>query len=272
MTKKKINYDLVKEVTKGAHLSEQSHTKRSSEQIVEIPLESLEQNPYQPRINIDREYIEDLANSIKENGLVQPITVVQNGEKYTIVYGHRRVAAHVKLEEQTIKAIVRDDIKKDSMAILPIVENIQREDMNPIETAISLKRIITDRIINSQSELSKTLGVNRSWVSKMLSILKLPESVIEKIRVDGYKDVEVLTYLNRLSENHMDVYNTIRSLDRKSAIAYIKKTVGEKTIHSLKRVETKGNKIVINTKGLASSKKEEIKRYLNKIEELLSLN
>lgn len=270
MAKRKINYDLVKDVTKGAHLAEQGGIRKSSEQIVKIPLDALKENPYQPRIEIDSEYIEELANSIRENGLIQPITVVKNGDAFTILYGHRRVAAHHKLKKDSIKAIVKEDADKAEMAIKPLVENIQRQDMNPIETVISLKRILDDEIVKSQSDLAKLLGVSKGWISKMFSVLKLPKEVIQVVRSDGYKDVDILARLNTLQDNHMDVYNVVKTMDRKGARVYIKKISGKTQSFEEKRVEKIGNKIVINMKNLSESKKEEIQEYLGKIEEILS--
>ncbi len=267
--KKIINYDLVKTVTKNASLSEQYNSKNFNEQIIEISLDNTIQNPYQPRIVITNEKLNELANSIKENGLIQPITVVRNNEEYTIIYGHRRVAAHVKLGLKTIKAVVLDKVEHAQLAILPVVENLQRENMNPIETAISMKRILDEKIVNNQNELAEKVGLTKSWISKMLSVLKLPNELINIIRRENYNDITVLSALNKLDNKQLEIYNIIKNLDRKTALKYIKDKT-QKKINTLEdRVFVKGNKVTINLKGLSSTKSTEIKQYLDKISTIL---
>lgn len=268
--KKTIDYNLVKEVTKSASLSEQQYSQLSKEQIVEIPVNDLIQNPYQPRIVMPDDKLNELTKSIKDNGLIQPITVVQEDDKYIIIYGHRRAAAYLKLGLEKIKAIILDKVEHAQLAILPLVENLQRESMNPIETAMSMKRIINEKIVQNQNELAERVGLTKSWISKMMSVLKLPNELLDTIRNEGYNDVTVLSALNKLSKDHLEIYNAIKNLDRKTALQYIKEKLENKSPIVVNRIITSGNKVTINLKGLSSTKKSEIKQYIDKINNILN--
>jgi ParB family chromosome partitioning protein len=272
MTKRKktIDYNLVKEVTKSASLSEQQYSQPSKEQIVEIPVNDLIQNPYQPRIVMTDEKINELADSIKDNGLIQPITVVQEDDKYIIIYGHRRTAAHLRLGLEKIKAIVLDKVEHAQLAILPLVENLQRESMDPIETAISMKRIINEKIVRNQNELAEKVGLTKSWISKMMSVLKLPNELLDVVRNEGYSDITVLAALNKLNKDHLEIYKIIKNLDRKAALKYIKERSENNITTATNRIVTKGNKVTINLKGLSSTKTTEIKQYIDKINNILN--
>lgn len=264
-----IDYSLVKSVIKGASLSEQIQIQSEEEQVTDIAIQKLKENPFQPRIDMRYEKLEELANSIKENGLLQPITIVKKGDNYVIIYGHRRVQACLLLGKKTIKAIVLQKVEHAQLAILPLVENIQRENMNPVETAISMKRIIDEKVVNSQNELADHLGLTKSWVSKILSVIKLPDDVLKAIKTDGYSDVTVLTTLNKLSQNHLEIYNNVKDLSRQAALKYIKTINGYPPKTVLKRIVWEKNKVSINLKGLPIETVEDVKKHIKKLEMIL---
>ena len=150
--------------------------------INEIELSKIEANPFQPRTKFDAEALEELAVSIKEIGLIQPITLRKVGEdKYQIIAGERRFRAAQLAGLETIPAYVRK-AKDDGMLEMALVENIQREDLDSVEIALSYQRLI-DELEYTQEELSSRVGKKRSTIANYLRLLKLP-AVVQKGLID----------------------------------------------------------------------------------------
>ncbi len=152
--------------------------------IVEIGLDSIEVNPYQPRSYFNEEALRELASSIKELGVIQPITVrISKGDKFQLVSGERRFRASKLIGNNTIPAYIR--IANDHELLeMALVENIQRKDLDPIEVALSYKRLI-DEIEFTQEEMSLRVGKNRSTISNYLRLLKL-DPIIQTGMRDGF--------------------------------------------------------------------------------------
>ncbi len=152
--------------------------------IVEIPLDDIEVNPYQPRQQFDEESLNELAASIRELGIIQPITVRRTGDnKFQLVSGERRFRASKIAGLKTIPAYIRlaDD---NEMLEMALVENIQRRDLDPVEIALSYQRLI-DEIGLTQEALSKRVGKKRSTVTNYLRLLKLTPIIQTGMR-DGF--------------------------------------------------------------------------------------
>jgi ParB family chromosome partitioning protein len=149
--------------------------------IVEIELTSIEVNPYQPRFHFDEEALRELAISIKQLGVIQPITVRKiDDNKFQLVSGERRFRASKLIESKTIPAYIR--IANDQeMLEMALVENIQRTNLDPIEIALSYQRLI-DEINLTQEEMSKRVGKKRSTISNYLRLLKLDPIIQTGIR------------------------------------------------------------------------------------------
>jgi len=144
--------------------------------ISEIDLNKIEANPFQPRSKFDEEALRELAASIKELGLIQPITLRKNGDdKYQIIAGERRFRASQLAGLTSIPAYVRK-AKDDGMLEMALVENIQREDLDSIEIALSYQRLI-DELEYTQEELSSRVGKKRSTIANYLRLLKLTASI-----------------------------------------------------------------------------------------------
>ncbi len=152
------------------------------EQIVDIKLDELRSNPYQPRKVFDEEKLKELADSIKERGVFQPIIVKRSIKGYEIIAGERRVKASQMAGLETIPAIVRDFSDEDMMEIA-LLENLQRENLNAIEEANAYKKLL-DNLSLTQEELAKKLGKSRSHITNMLGLLNLPEEVKNLINED----------------------------------------------------------------------------------------
>jgi ParB family chromosome partitioning protein len=150
--------------------------------INEIELAKIEANPFQPRTSFDEEALNELANSIREIGLIQPITLRKIGdEKYQIIAGERRFRAAQLAGLTSIPAYIRK-AKDEGMLELALVENIQREDLNAIEIALSYQRLL-EELEFTQEELSTRIGKNRSTIANYQRLLRLP-AVIQKGIID----------------------------------------------------------------------------------------
>ena len=144
-----------------------------------IPIKDLSRNKFQPRKNFNKESLEELTNSIREQGVIQPIIVrpdKTNDGKYEIIAGERRWLASQNAGLHEIPAVILDVDDNKSLEFA-IVENIQRQDLNPIEEAKSYQRLINDFNYN-QEKLSKFIGKSRSYIANSLRLLGLPEEVL----------------------------------------------------------------------------------------------
>lgn len=144
--------------------------------VSKISVSDIEANPFQPRTEFEKEALVDLANSIKEHGIIQPITVRKLGYgKYQLISGERRFRASQIVGLTEVPAYIR--IANDqAMLEMAIVENIQRQDLNPVEVAISFKRLIEECEL-TQEELGEKVSKNRSTVTNYLRLLKLPDVI-----------------------------------------------------------------------------------------------
>jgi ParB family chromosome partitioning protein len=151
--------------------------------IIEIELVDIEVNPYQPRTYFDEDSLRELASSIKELGVIQPITVRKIGENFQLVSGERRFRASKLIGNKSIPAYIRT-ANDQEMLEMALVENIQRKNLDPIEVALSYQRLI-DEIQLTQEELSVRVGKKRSTVTNYLRLLKLDPILQTGIR-DGF--------------------------------------------------------------------------------------
>ena len=147
--------------------------------ITEIPLADIRSNPYQPRVIFDSEALEELANSIKEHGVIQPIIVKKGIKGYELVAGERRSRAAKLAGLQTIPAIVKEFNDVEMMEIA-LIENIERENLNPIEEARAYENILKINNI-TQEELAHKFSKSRSYITNMLGLLSLPDMVIKLV-------------------------------------------------------------------------------------------
>ncbi|MDA0758273.1 MAG: ParB/RepB/Spo0J family partition protein [Bacteroidetes bacterium] len=152
--------------------------------IVELPINQIEVNPFQPRTNFENEKISELANSIQELGIIQPITVRKTGFKsFQIISGERRFRAIKSLKIESVPAFIR--IANDQQSLeMALVENIQRQNLDPIEIALCYQRLIDD-IKLTQEQMSTRVGKKRSTISNYLRLLKLDPIIQTGIR-DGF--------------------------------------------------------------------------------------
>lgn len=147
---------------------------------IELELARIDPNPLQPRKHFDTGLIDQLAGSIREHGVVQPILVARNGDRYQLIAGERRYRAAKQAGLTKIPAVVKEGATRGDVLQLALIENIQRADLNPLEEANAYKQL-HDEFGLTQEEISKRVGKERSTVANSLRLLKLPESVRQMV-------------------------------------------------------------------------------------------
>ena len=150
-------------------------TEIDKEYVHQLPINKIDVNKAQPRKNFNQETIAALADSIKANGMLQPITVQKTGDRYEIIAGERRYRACRLLKLETVPAIIKE-LSPRQVCELALIENLQREDLNPIETATAIDSLMKDYSL-TQQEVSERIGASRPAIANALRLLKLPESV-----------------------------------------------------------------------------------------------
>jgi ParB family chromosome partitioning protein len=157
--------------------------------VLEIPIDQIEVNPFQPRTHFDETALQELADSIKVHGIIQPITVRRlAANQYQLISGERRLQAAIRAGLKNIPAYVRT-ANDQQMLEMALIENIQRENLNAIEIALSYQRLISECNLK-QEELGERVGKNRATVTNYLRLLKLPP------------DIQIAVRDNRLSMGH----------------------------------------------------------------------
>tara|TARA_B100001029_G_scaffold178814_1_gene186401 strand:+ start:918 stop:1775 length:858 start_codon:yes stop_codon:yes gene_type:complete len=263
--------------------NEKTYNTTSSVNFKEIDINLIKLNPYQPRTNFNQKDIDDLSSSIKELGLIQPITVKAEIDNYELISGERRLRAFKQLNIKTIPAYVRKADDQTSLE-MALVENIQRKDLDPIEIAISYVRLI-DELKLSQEEMSKRVGKDRSTIANYIRLLKLDPIIQSGIRdnfismghgrclinIDS-NDKQLFIY-EKILRNSLSVRQT-EKIVKEMSNGKIKKShvIDKNLIKKIKILETKYNlRIELkleNDKGAMSfkfSNKKELDELINKL-------
>ena len=241
MAKRKINAAMILAAGEDAHLQTKekvSHAKPiDGETFLELNIEEIKNNPMQPRIHIDKEELKDLARSIKLHGLIQPIAVIKVGEHdYILKAGQGRWLAHKELGLKKIKAIVQEETilpKKESDKALfeiAVMENTHRDNLNPLELALSLRQAMDKNLYKNMEELAQALGKSKSYVSKVLKVLSLEDRIINDLAKNkSTNDIESLYEIQKIQDKkeQVSVYFDFvaKKLDRKALRAYNAKKV-----------------------------------------------
>jgi ParB family transcriptional regulator, chromosome partitioning protein len=147
----------------------------TSDRALEIDTDLLRPNKFQPRTQMDEEGIEELARSVRSNGIIQPIVVRRSGAGYEIVAGERRWRAAQRVGLLKVPVVVRD-VPDDKLLAVALIENIQRQDLNPIEEAIAYRRL-ADEFNLTQEQIADAVGKDRSSIANYVRLLKLPLEV-----------------------------------------------------------------------------------------------
>lgn len=178
----------------------------SAKNIFDLPVEKIKPSPFQPRQAFDPAKLAELVESIKEGGLIQPLVVRKSGDDYELIVGERRLKAMEKLGWETAPAVIIDSASNETVMEMALIENIQREDLNPLEEASAYYRLITECNI-SQSDVAARVGKDRSSVANSIRLLSLPDKV-KNLLIGG-----------RLSAGHARALLAIDNDEEKIALA-----------------------------------------------------
>lgn len=213
------------------------------EEVLELEIDVIIPNADQPRSVFDMEALSDLANSIKEHGVVQPIIVRPSGSRYMLVAGERRLKASRLAGLLTVPAIVRN-YNADYVSEIALIENLQREDLTPIEEAIAFQTVLT-KYNMTHEDLGRKIGKSRVYVTNMIGLLRLPKTVIESVNhgvisMGHARALSKLTDQAKILTLHEQIIKddlTVRELE--SRIRNLKQTqksnVSQKTVQQMEK-------------------------------------
>ena len=218
------------------HFEEKVISSTPKEEIVQINLDELRSNPYQPRKVFDEEKLKELADSIKKHGVFQPIIAKKSIKGYEIIAGERRVKASIMAGLKTIPAIIRNFTDEQMMEIA-LLENLQRENLNAIEEATAYSKLLESLKI-TQEELATRLGKSRSHITNMLGLLSLPDDVKQMINED------------KLSQSHARVLSKMENKEEIIRLAnkIIEEKLNVRDIETITQDESVKKKHKINNK------------------------
>ncbi len=271
------------EVLDYNNFEEKVYEKTSKEEVIQINLDELRSNPYQPRKTFDEKSLEELAQSIKENGIIQPIIVKKSIKGYEIIAGERRVKASKIAGLDKIPAIIRN-LTDEEMMQIALLENLQRENLNIIEEANAYKNLLISLEI-TQEELAKKLGKSRSHITNVLGILELPKIVKDMI-IESKISMGHARVLSKLEDEEKIIYLTEKIIKDEISVRELENLAKEESYTRKKKQKVKINnneykylekelEEKLNTKIKVSNKKIEIyfssNEDLNRILEIMQL-
>lgn len=216
------------------------------DEIIDIPLSNLRVNPYQPRKIFDEDALKELAASIKEHGVFQPIIVKESIKGYEIIAGERRYRASKLAGKETIPAIIRN-FNDEQMMEIALLENLQRENLTSIEEAEAYKSLI-EKLSLTQEELAKKVGKSRSYVTNLLGLLNLPQNVKDMINENKISmaharvlskledNEEIINLANKIVNEHISVRN-LEEISKEQPYSKKHKTNRKKVENEYKYVE-----------------------------------
>jgi ParB family chromosome partitioning protein len=221
------------------------------EVIDEIALEEIKANPFQPRRIFDQDKIDELAQSIREHGIFQPIIIKKVGKGYIIVSGERRYRAAQQVGLKTIPSIVRQ-YEESKVAEIALAENLQRENLTPIEEAEAYK-VVMNHLSLTQTELAQKIGKSRSHVTNMLGLLNLPE------------ETQNLLLTNQISMGHARALSKLENKDQINKLAnmIVRKQLSVRQVEELTKTEDKTNKIKRKPSTRYIKEEKYLSSYLN---------
>jgi len=283
MAKRKIDLDKLDSISTSASMKENDFVSHAIQnelnKLIEIDVDLIYENPHQPRLEIKDTDLLELANSIEQNGLIQPISLNKNSDgKYEVIAGHRRLAAYKLLNKKKIKAIVISQMDSNNteynskMSSIALVENLQRKDLNVIETAIAISNLLNLGTYSSQVDLANAIGKQRIYITKCLAILKLDEVIVNDLSKNkSIKDLDALYFLQKINDPKLQVEKYFqlvnKEITRNDLIQLIK---AKDTLSPIKKynITSKNGKLVIDAKikmlkeDIQMKMKEEIEKVL----------
>lgn len=220
---------------------------KGSKRLVEVNVASIHPNPYQPRATFDEESIAELAQSIQQVGLLQPLLVRKVDDGYELVAGERRLRAVTSLGMEKVACIVQQDIEDESSAMMALIENLQREDLHYLEEAQCYQKLLETYGL-TQEELANRLGKSQSSIANKLRLLKLSDEVKAAMTEKRFSerharallkltdDKQRLDAVERIAEKGLSVKETEQMVEKTLNKAYDEKQDGAKPRPKLMRI------------------------------------
>ena len=292
MAKRKFNIDAILQAGEGAHLVDKEIPDRKTggdidgEQFVLLNVNEIEDNPLQPRRNINEKEIEELAANIDLHGLIQPITVIKvSDQKLILLAGQRRLLAHKILKKEKIKAIVREDERFSSLDKLggldeanltkalfeiSVSENELREPLSPLELALSIDEVLKKGAYRNINDIASVLGKSKSYVTKIYSTLKLSPVILDDLRESrGVGHIEALYELQKVSDKKLQekLYFQLKNgeINIDDIRRYsVSKTTQKSEPFKLKLSRTEAT-LKINTRRLSKELRDDLQKELEEI-------
>ncbi|NPB03464.1 MAG: ParB/RepB/Spo0J family partition protein [Thermotogae bacterium] len=240
-----------------------------------LPIDDIRPNPYQPRRNFSQEELKDLAESIKRHGLLQPIVVREREGYYEIIAGERRWRAAKLAGLDRVPAIIKEVQDEKEMLIFALIENLQREDLNPVEKALALKRL-KEEFNTTDSEIGLLIQKSRSAVTNTLRLLDLPEEVLNLL-AEGRISEGHARVLLRLADPHQQILWAKRVVEKGISVRELERILGKDDKDTSwvkeyeKRIKSKGLKARLRagkrslTLELKFKNREELEEFLDRI-------
>ncbi len=201
----------------------------------EIAVLEIDPNPFQPRIDWDDEELSSLSESIKQQGILQPLVLRKNNDRYQLIAGERRLRASILAGLETVPAFIREADDKQMMA-LALIENIQRQDLNPMEKAEAFSRFC-DEFSMTQEELGKQVGISRSAIANFQRLMELPEAVKAMVRSGRLSMGHGRALLGLQSEDQIKRHAKLclaRGYSVRTLEDLVRKSTGRKPVKKLK--------------------------------------
>lgn len=218
--------------------------------LIDIDVYLIRPNPYQPRLEFDPIALQELKYSIEENGVIQPITVRPVDDHFELVSGERRLRAVTEIGMEKVPCYIRHIETKEEMLELAIIENVQREHLNPIEQAIAYQRLI-DECKLTQDDVAKKIGKERSTITNIIRLLKLPKSIQQSVQAREISMGHARSLLavenprmqkniwNKIIKDHLSVRKTEKLVkDSQNPAPGKKKSAPRRSVFILKIEET----------------------------------
>jgi ParB family chromosome partitioning protein len=285
LAKSKFNRDLLNSMSKSASMQQSKDSEllelkreleelRDGDSVVKLNIESIIENPYQPRLEISDESLIELCNSIEEHGLLQPITVMKiDNDKFQLIAGHRRLKAH-KLNSLTkIDAIIKKEVDDKKLQSLALLENLQRENLNVFEISLAIDSAINSKLYSTNLELGTSLGMDATTVGHYRKILTLPREIKDDVvKSRTTTNVKFLAQLNSLdcSDKQLNIWSMLKSgvkiTQLNKEIQKIKKESSKELKSSFDYIKTDIDKkfqpIIKSSKKLSQDDRDSLKNYL----------
>ena len=284
MAKRKIDIAKLLAAGEDANLqtteSRFSHAKIENESFLAIDVDKIVNNPLQPRLEIKIEELKDLMISIKLHGLIQPIALIKSkNDTFILKAGQRRWLAHQKLGLKKIKAIVEDECDVESsegkrkLFDIAILENTQRENLDPLELSLALQQALDLALYKSKQDLALALSKSNSYISKVLKVITLDKKIIEDLKLNrSTSDIEALYELQKIEDKNRQIklyFDFINKRINRNDIREMnsKKKINSSTVPYKIYKKAKQIKLEIDIRKLSLKEKSSLEQDLKEIAE-----